>query len=1164
MIDFQDNRGAPLLALRHLLGSCSRLFLPLLVLLVTLRPDAAARAQLPAQVIADPPAVIEPLTVSALQDRRRLVDENTTLDAAARTALQETLAGAIRALQEEEAYLEQTRALQALTENAAAELEATRSKLEAPAAQPQMPSESDELSASQQKLTELEEQLRTAESLKSQLDQRDVLQSKRRTESPAELTRAKATLEALEKEPAADDAGLSPDVAFANAALRQARRRAVVAKIAFLERELPAYEATAALLAAQRSLAARRVTVARRAVGTWQEHVNRQRMSQAEANADEAGRLVQNASPQASALADEVLNLALKLVDVRSGLAIEIASTNRSISLVETETARLKTDFEQITTRAEAAGFTNSVGVLLRQHSTGLPDLRRLEREIANRQAKIADTHIQLINYKNDRSTVIDVEIPAERMAAELGGTLNESERQQLRDELRMLLQARGRYLEGVIGDLSSYLERLATLDARQRTLLQQSQQQAGYVAEHILWVRSTTALGMDLLKQTVAALTMLQADFAETEGRLADDVLQRPQLWVPAMAIVLMVLLARSRIREKIRLLGQTASRKTTTVLRPTLVAAGLTVLVSAAWPALLWFIGWRLSVVGISSRGAAAAYAFQATGLLVFTVDFLRHVCRPHGLGIDHFSWPPRSVDVIRRTVRVIVFVVVPLAGLSILMDRTQVEIYQSSPGRILLIAALITLAMTMHSALRPGSPVIEEAASREGWFSRTRFFWYAMGVGIPLVLSLLAATGYLYTARQLSFRLVETGWLLLSVVLAASLLHRWQLLTYRSLAMKQARERRAALLQEQEQAAAGEDTSLVVPVLEDELENLSESNVRLGKLLRVVFAGSIIAGLAMIWSDVLPAFGVLSQYELWQSNITTEIVDGVENYTQITLREVSLAIILLAVTFFSATNIPALLEFAILQRLPLDSGTRYAVSTVVRYLITMIGVAFSCFLLGFGWSNIQWLVAAMTVGLGFGLQEIFANFVSGLILLFERPIRIGDTVTVGEVTGTVTRIRIRATTIVDWDRKELVVPNREFVTGQLINWTLSDAVLRLTLQVGIAYGSDTRLATELLYRVAAEEPDVLEEPLPRVVFYCFGESSLDFELRCFVTSPQVYRVIRHDLNMAIDDLFRQHNIEIAFPQRDLHLRSMEVPVAIENVRQSSNGEKPVKRTT
>jgi potassium efflux system protein len=184
---------------------------------------------------------------------------------------------------------------------------------------------------------------------------------------------------------------------------------------------------------------------------------------------------------------------------------------------------------------------------------------------------------------------------------------------------------------------------------------------------------------------------------------------------------------------------------------------------------------------------------------------------------------------------------------------------------------------------------------------------------------------------------------------------------------------------------------------------------------------------------------------------------------------------------------------------------------------------------------------LVAAVGLGLGFGLQEIFANFVSGLIILFERPIRVGDTVTVGDVNGTVTKIRIRATWITSFDRKELVVPNKEFVTSQLVNWSLSDAVLRLDIPVGIAYGSDTDKAHRVLLEVAEKNEHVLRDPAPQAFFLGFGDSALDFELRVF--SPDVEHRLRiiHDLHMEIDRAFRAEGIEIAFPQRDLHVRTL-----------------------
>jgi potassium efflux system protein len=202
------------------------------------------------------------------------------------------------------------------------------------------------------------------------------------------------------------------------------------------------------------------------------------------------------------------------------------------------------------------------------------------------------------------------------------------------------------------------------------------------------------------------------------------------------------------------------------------------------------------------------------------------------------------------------------------------------------------------------------------------------------------------------------------------------------------------------------------------------------------------------------------------------------------------------------------------------------------------------------------VQWLAAAITVGLGFGLQEIVANFVSGVILLFEQPIRVGDTVTVGEKTGTVSRIRMRATTIVDWDRKELIIPNKEFVTGQIVNWTLTDTILRVAVPIGVAYGTDTGLVKRLLLETARSCAQVLEDPPPVVVFQQFGDSSLNFELRFFVPNVSSMLDVKTQVMERIHSTFREAGVEIPFPQRAVRVISDTPPIRIEQPRAEQRG--------
>ena len=295
------------------------------------------------------------------------------------------------------------------------------------------------------------------------------------------------------------------------------------------------------------------------------------------------------------------------------------------------------------------------------------------------------------------------------------------------------------------------------------------------------------------------------------------------------------------------------------------------------------------------------------------------------------------------------------------------------------------------------------------------------------------------------------------------------------------------------------------------------------------------SALIGLWLVWSNVLPALSFLENVTLWTYSAD---VKGVSTAMPVTLADLMIAIIVTIVTIVAAKNLPGLLEIILLNRFSMDYGARHAFTTIFSYAITAFGVVIAFTTIGIRWANLQWLIAALSVGLGFGLQEVVANFVCGLIVLFERPFRIGDTVTIADISGTVTRIQIRATTILDWDRKELIVPNKEFITGRLVNWSLSDNVIRIKIPIGIAYGSDTELAEKLLLKAARANPLALANPAPQAIFMGFGDNSLNFELRVFINGINDWIPLLHKLNQTVDREFRQAGVTISFPQRDVHL--------------------------
>lgn len=223
-------------------------------------------------------------------------------------------------------------------------------------------------------------------------------------------------------------------------------------------------------------------------------------------------------------------------------------------------------------------------------------------------------------------------------------------------------------------------------------------------------------------------------------------------------------------------------------------------------------------------------------------------------------------------------------------------------------------------------------------------------------------------------------------------------------------------------------------------------------------------------------------------------------------------------------------------------MERSARETFVTLSGYIGFAIAVIITLSVAGFAFTNLAIIAGALSVGIGFGLQNIVNNFVSGLILLFERPIKTGDWIVVGGTEGYVKRIRMRSTLIQTFDRADVIVPNSELISAQVTNWMLYDTRGRVKVPVGVAYGTNTQLVKEVLLKVAQDHPDVIKDgssPDPRVLFLNFGDSSLNFELRCHISNIDIRLQCVSDMNFAVDAAFREHGIEIPFPQRDIHIR-------------------------
>lgn len=264
-----------------------------------------------------------------------------------------------------------------------------------------------------------------------------------------------------------------------------------------------------------------------------------------------------------------------------------------------------------------------------------------------------------------------------------------------------------------------------------------------------------------------------------------------------------------------------------------------------------------------------------------------------------------------------------------------------------------------------------------------------------------------------------------------------------------------------------------------------------------------------------------------------------------------EISLGdIAVFAITLWVAVMISRFLQFVLNEELyprwAVGRGASYAISTTLHYAIIVIGFLIAVSALGVDFTKFAIIAGAIGVGIGFGLQTIINNFVSGLILLFERPIKVGDTIQINEHTGSLREIGLRASVLRKVDGSDVIVPNSMLVAEQVVNWTMSDTKRRIDIPVGVAYGTDPKIVQDILYKIATSKPDILVEPAPRVLFSNLGASSIDFELRVWVDDPDKLISLRSELVTDTYNALNEAGIEIPFPQQDLHLRSIDETAA------------------
>ena len=918
-------------------------------------------------------------------------------------------------------------------------------------------------------------------------------------------------------------------------------------QLELLRAEQAGYDALSELYPLQRDLLIRLRNTAEKRMEAWQAVLAEARRLESARQTQEAREKLRNAHPTLRTLAEDNSKLTLRRKEIQEFLEAKTAALQETSATLKSIEER----FRRVQAKELRAGLTTAIGLLLRSEKNQIPDAGVYRRRFSSVEEDIVRLQSEQMQLEDQRAMLGDMEMLIDLKMVELGAST--AQQPDLREMTQELLRDQRQYLDNLMADYDACLQVLGELDTSVRSLEQTADHFRDYVDERVLWIRSSQPLNVRIFSETWQAIQQFWSsdDWPRLVLFLMEDVSTAWPQYLIGFLLLLGITGSQSRLRGFSTRLISDRQKQGSSLLPTMCMTLGITVLTACAWPLIPGFAAWRL-LHSDAPLAASLERGFAYWGSALLVLDFFRRLCRRGGVAEACLEWPAEVCRSLHNSLQTYIIAGLPLGFCVVVSDELGDGISAESLGRLAFLVRSALLVYLLRKLLDPRGIVLRDLlrSSPDSWIYRLRWGWYSVAVGTPVLLAILASVGYQYTARELMLRLQMTLVMAAGFTIAWTMLMQWLLEARRNLAIRQARARRAAAVAAQKDAEQQGAPTSPIPPVEIPRVDISLLNQQMLRLLRATVGLLFLTGVWLIWGQVLPALQVVSRVELWPVVISAmERIPGADVETfrevtrveQVTLGNLLTALLVVFMAVLASRNMPALLELSVLQRLPLDHGNRHALTTVSRYVLLLTGGLLSCSLVGIGWQNVQWLAAALTVGLGFGLQEIFANFVSGLIILFERPVRIGDIVTIDGVTGAVSRIQIRATTITDWDRKEFIVPNKEFVTGKLLNWTLSDRVNRVLINVGVAYGTRTETALALLQQIADTNPLVLKEPAPIASFEGFGDSTLNLVLRCYLPNLDHRLKAITELHAAIHDRFAAEGISIAFPQRDLHLRTL-----------------------
>lgn len=1039
-------------------------------------------------------------------------------------------------------------------ENAPDKLAKISKQLEEPAsAQQEISGAGLALKETENKLAEAGALLKSEEAKLQALEDQEKLRTQREAQIPDELAAARTALVELEGSLAAEEGK--------NSELQKAQQSLLKSRISALEAELSSFTPSGELLSLKKRLATREINTLRKAKERWQEIYDKKYAEETAASTRLAAEQAKRFSnvPQLASLSKANAELAANRSRIREKLK-KVTDYETQIVDMRREVRDQREAAVERLNLLEASGLQVDTknGQLLRSQRAELPTAEILNQALQKNLLASTNARVERLEVKQDYERIpTDRSEELERIFTDLGTS------EITRAEVSRLLDQKYELTRELLNDYGVYISKLKETNAATQQVISEVETYSRYLDERLLWIPSAPVISVrDLKVESQSIGNLLGAQFFKKWlPAIGRDALSQILLWLLVSALVVILILKKKWLKSHLTIWAKEARQSRCTSITPTLKAIAASIALAAPVALIVGFLAWRGEAVPAISHGFGYCAGFL--GL----VGFFKTIVRPDGVLPTHFGLEKGRAALLHRHLRWILPV---MPALLFLFTALQFDHLYPESGRLVFIVLMIVGAVSSHLILRPSKCLI----GRKGEKNLKAKVFYAIGMILPVLFTIGFCLGYITSVRTLRLQAAESIWLVLLGLFIGAFFLRWTLLSRRRLARDHAAKKFQAAADERKRKSGENDPAVAkdqtrLEELEAEAMKIAGVEEQTSKLVRVGVMVFIAFGLWNVWSSTLPALSILDKVTLWSADAKTEVVGSspaavtditatltgsspenssetaaapeAEAKKRLSLQDVLASLLAIGLTLIAARNLPGLLELTLLRRLSLKSGGNFAVTTTLRYGILAIGFLIAFGIIGITWSSVQWLAAAVTLGIGFGLQEIFANFVAGIILLYERPIRVGDVVTVGNETGKVTDIQIRATTLLQFNSRELIVPNKQFITGELMNWTLTSSQQRFDFLVGIGYDSDEEKALEILKEIVGAHKDVFKDPAPSVFFVDFGPSSLDFEVKGFVANPDFLLPVKNDLRFEIRRRFKAANIEIAFPQTDIHIRTL-----------------------